>query len=51
MSEQTEYLSDLIDMSEVEGTLEEAFDIDAKEAQASMVEWFKELIKRYDKEN
>jgi len=47
MSEQTEYLNDLIDMSEVESTLEEEFDIDSKEAKASMVEWFKELTERY----
>ena len=49
MSEYTEYLDDLVDMSEAETCLEEAFEIDEATARASMLEWFKILQERFSK--
>jgi len=47
MSEHTEFLDDLVDVSEMQDALEENFNLDPSVARETMVEWFKELIERY----
>lgn len=47
MSEQTEFLDDLVDMHEVQEALEETLGVSEEEAKASMLEWFKELTERF----
>ena len=48
MSEHTEYLDNLCDIHELQYCLEEQFELDKATSKPSMLEWFKELIERYE---
>jgi len=47
MSEYVEYLYELADQCEMQDSLQEAFEIDKETARQAMLEWAKELVKRY----